>query len=118
MSSTNGGKVRAKNAIIIHSLAGEIRSKIPGFDTWNGTNSKEKCKRKLKSLGGYAETDDDLEDQLINVLEENIKMLSAQIQAENTNYELDRNRRKDQNDSFIKVLHKLTNAVEKIADKL
>lgn len=99
-------------------LAGKNRRKTPGFDKWTGANSKEKCKRKRISLDGYVETDNDLQDQLINVLEENFQMLSAQIQAKTINYERDRNQRKDQNDSLIEVLNKLTDAVVKIADKL
>lgn len=59
-----------------------------------------------------------LQDQLIEVLERNGRMLSAQLEAQNTNFQLDREQRKDQADCLVAVLSKLADALGRIADKL
>ncbi|GAB2280767.1 hypothetical protein Dimus_015393 [Dionaea muscipula] len=59
-----------------------------------------------------------LEDQLIQVLERNGRILNAQLEAQNTNLKLDREERKDHASSLVAVLNKLADALGQIADKL
>ncbi|XAR64334.1 hypothetical protein NMG60_11024636 [Bertholletia excelsa] len=56
--------------------------------------------------------------QLIEVIDKNGRMLSAQLDSHNTNCQLDREQRKDQADSLVAVLNKLADALGRIADKL
>lgn len=56
--------------------------------------------------------------QLIDVLERNGKMLTAQLEAQNNSFQLDREQRKDHADSLVAVLNKLADALGRIADKL
>ncbi|KAG6476930.1 hypothetical protein ZIOFF_066178 [Zingiber officinale] len=56
--------------------------------------------------------------RLIEVLERNSRMLTAQLEAQNLNCQLDRDLRKDQAKSLLDVLGKLADALGKIADKL
>lgn len=59
-----------------------------------------------------------LQNQLIQVLERNGKMLSAQLEAQNINFQLDREQRKDHASNIVAVLDKLADALGRIADKL
>ena len=59
-----------------------------------------------------------MQPQLIEILEKNGKMLTTQLEAQNINFKLDREQRKDQGDSLIVVLNKLADALGRIADKL
>ena len=45
-------------------------------------------------------------------------MLTAQLEAQNINFQLDREQRKDHADGLVTVLNKLANALGKLADKL
>lgn len=54
----------------------------------------------------------------MNVLEKNGKMLTAQLEAQNNNFALDREQRKDNADNLVAVLNKLADALARIADKL
>lgn len=66
------------------------------------------------------ETVEDLNPQirLIEILERNSRILTAQLEAQNINCQLDRDQRKDQSNSLLIVLGKLADALGKIADKL
>ena len=55
---------------------------------------------------------------MVDVLEKNAKMLSAQLESQNVNFQLDREQRKDDVSSLIGVLNKLADALGRIADKL
>lgn len=59
-----------------------------------------------------------LENQLIQVLERNGRMLSAQLDSYNMNMKLDREERKDHSTSLVAVLNKLADSLGRIADKL
>ncbi|GAV72096.1 Myb_DNA-bind_4 domain-containing protein [Cephalotus follicularis] len=75
--------------------------------------------RKRKRLAPYGEEETSiLQSQLIDVLERNGKMLTAQLEAQNTNFQMDRVQRKDHGDSLVAVLNKLAEALGRIADKL
>ena len=56
--------------------------------------------------------------RLIEVFEKNNNVLNAQLEAENTNRQLDRDQRKDYNDNLVSALNKISDALTKIADKL
>lgn len=85
-----------------------------------GSSSREGQKRRRvspeESGGGSGDTN--LQHQLIEILERNSRMLTAQLEAQNMNYQLDRDQRKDQADSLLGVLGKLADAIGRIADKL
>ncbi|KAJ7568902.1 hypothetical protein O6H91_01G052400 [Diphasiastrum complanatum] len=57
-------------------------------------------------------------DQLVALLENNCKVLSEHIEAQNHNNELDRAQRKQQADSLVSVLGKLADALEIISARL
>lgn len=80
-----------------------------------GSTSQGERKRKRLATDGEEET---LQYQLIDVLERNGKMLSAQLEAQNINFQLDREQRKDHASNLVAVLDKLADALGKIADKL
>ena len=85
------------------------------------STSQEGRKRKRFPVpAGEGEEDETvrMQDQLIEVLERNGRMLSAQLEAQNTNFQLDREQRKDQGDCLVAVLSKLADALGRIADKL
>ncbi|KAL7241353.1 hypothetical protein ACSBR2_006883 [Camellia fascicularis] len=81
------------------------------------TTSHEGRKRRQFGANGDEETNT-LQRQLIEVLEKNGKMLCAQLEAQNTNFQLDREQRKDHAASLVTVLNKLADALGRIADKL
>ncbi|XP_065854134.1 trihelix transcription factor ASR3 [Euphorbia lathyris] len=86
--------------------------------------SHDTLKRKRVAADGddettaAATTTTNLEKQLVDVLEKNGKMLTAQLEAQNIGLQLDREQRKDHADSLVAVLNKLADALGKIADKL
>nr|AZL19545.1 transcription factor ASR1 [Diospyros kaki] len=82
-----------------------------------GATSQEGRKKKRFAADGDDETNT-LQSQLIDVLERNGRMLSAQLESHNTNFQLDRAQRKDHQDSLVSVLNKLADALGRIADKL
>ena len=83
-----------------------------------GAISDEGRKRKRLSADGDEETNTTIQYQLMEVLERNSRMLSTQLEAQNNNFHLDREQRKDHVDSLVAVLDKLAGALGRIADKL
>ncbi|CAL5361947.1 unnamed protein product [Camellia sinensis] len=81
------------------------------------TTSHEGRKWRRFGADGDEETNT-LQCQLIEVLEKNGKILCAQLKAQNTNFQLDREQRKDHTGSLVTVLNKLADALGRIADKL
>ncbi|GLT83873.1 hypothetical protein SLE2022_021400 [Rubroshorea leprosula] len=57
-------------------------------------------------------------DPLIKVLKRNGNPLNEQIQAQNTNCQLDRDQRKEHSESLVAAINKLTDALVRIADRL
>uniref|UniRef100_A0A2C9VQE0 Myb-like domain-containing protein n=1 Tax=Manihot esculenta TaxID=3983 RepID=A0A2C9VQE0_MANES len=92
------------------------KQKNPGSTTWMASTSQKEWKRRRLSSNGFE--DNDPADQLIKILERNSNMLSVELEAQNIRYELDRSQRKEHNDSLLGVLHKLTDALVRMADKL
>ncbi|KAF9618965.1 hypothetical protein IFM89_002960 [Coptis chinensis] len=80
-----------------------------------GSPSQEGRKRKRAPS---EDGDMDLQGQLINVLEKSSILLTAQLEAQNMNCQLDRDQRKDQANNLVTVLSKLADALGRIADKL
>ncbi|KAI3686336.1 hypothetical protein L1987_80010 [Smallanthus sonchifolius] len=78
--------------------------------------SKEGFKRRRISIDEHQ--DKNFNNRLIDVLEKNANMLHARIEAENTNGQLDRDQRKDYNDSLVSALNRISDVLTKIADKL
>ncbi|KAJ7945605.1 Trihelix transcription factor ASR3 [Quillaja saponaria] len=62
--------------------------------------------------------EENLQYQLVDILERNGKMLTAQLEAQNTNSQMDREQRKGHADTLVAVLNKLAEALGRIADKL
>ncbi|XP_068666039.1 trihelix transcription factor ASR3-like isoform X2 [Aristolochia californica] len=58
------------------------------------------------------------EQQLISVLEQNSRILTAQLEVQNVNWQLDREQRKEHTDKLIGVLGRLADALGRIADRL
>ncbi|KAK3183247.1 hypothetical protein Dsin_030533 [Dipteronia sinensis] len=73
---------------------------------------------KLRKLALHANEDTNMEDQLIKVLQKNSSMLTAQLEAQNINSQLDRDQRKEQSVSLAAAINNLTDALVKIANKL
>lgn len=78
--------------------------------------SQEGRKRKRIALDGDEEAI--LQEELIGILEKNGKLLTAQLEAQNMNFQLDREQRKHHADGLVAVLNKLADALGRIADKL
>ncbi|KAJ0578498.1 hypothetical protein HanOQP8_Chr05g0196501 [Helianthus annuus] len=78
--------------------------------------SQEGYKRRRVSTEECRENN--FNDRLIDVLEKNANMLNARMEAENTNSQLERDQRRDYNDSLVSALNKISDALTKIADKL
>ncbi|KAF5932828.1 hypothetical protein HYC85_028999 [Camellia sinensis] len=90
---------------------GVTKQKQQGLNFWRGSLSQEGWKRRRLALDGC-------EERFIKVLEKNSNMLNAQLEAQNINYQLDREQRKEQNDSLVGALSKITDALGMIANKL
>ncbi|CAL8993562.1 unnamed protein product [Prunus brigantina] len=81
-----------------------------------GSTSQDR-KRKRFTVDVDEETSN-LQNQLIDVMERNGKVLSDYLHAQNSHSQLDREQRKEHSDSLIAVLNKLADAFMRIAEKL
>jgi len=77
----------------------------------------EGYKRKRLSSDNSEDTADFNED-VINVLRRNSNILKTHLGAQNINSQLARDQQKQQNDSLVAALGRLTDAITKIADKM
>lgn len=82
-----------------------------------GAASQQTRKRKRLVADGDEKTNT-LQSQLLEVLEQNGRMVSEQLESQNTNFQLDREQRRDHVNSLVVVLSKLADALGRIADKL
>ncbi|OMO88783.1 hypothetical protein CCACVL1_08209 [Corchorus capsularis] len=96
---------------------GTTNEKHPTSNPEIGSASQEARKRKRMGNDGDEEMNS-LQYHLIDVLERNGKMLVAQLEAQNTNFQQDREQRRDHADNLVAVLNKLADALGRIADKL
>ncbi|CAL9094363.1 unnamed protein product, partial [Musa acuminata var. zebrina] len=110
-SSQQGG-----NYLICFNYAATTKDKQQDYNPEKGSPLREGQKRRRTSPEGAE--DSDLQNRLIKVLEMNSRMLTAQLEAQNINCQLDRDQRKDQTNSLLAVLGKLADALGRIADKL
>ncbi|CAL9178554.1 unnamed protein product [Musa hybrid cultivar] len=83
-----------------------------------GKSSPSRGGQKRRRTSPDEAEDSDLQSRLIEVLERNSRMLTAQLEAQNMNCQLDRDQRKDQANGLLAVLGKLADALGRIADKL
>lgn len=82
-----------------------------------GSASQQTRKRKRLVADGDEETNT-LQSQLLEVFEQNGRMVSKQLESQNTNFQVDREQRRDHVNSLVVVLSKLADALGRIADKL
>ncbi|KAK1293912.1 hypothetical protein QJS10_CPA16g00824 [Acorus calamus] len=78
---------------------------------------QEAEKRMPISPPDKAVVDHDLQNKLLEVFEQNSRLLTAQLEAQNINCRLDREQRKEQVDGLLGVLNKFADAISRIADK-
>ncbi|KAI3983457.1 hypothetical protein MKX01_038877 [Papaver californicum] len=90
-------------------------------------SSEDGSKRRRRSSpspdrgwGGDVEKDQHINTQehLIKIFEMNNRMLTAQLEAQNLNSQLDREQRTNDTNSLVAVISKLAESISKIADKL
>ncbi|XP_015955734.1 trihelix transcription factor ASR3-like isoform X2 [Arachis duranensis] len=87
----------------------------PGFQR-EGVSQEGHKKRRLSP--GNSEHTTNFNNNIVRVLRRNNNMLKAHLGAQNMNYQLAREHQKEQTDSLVAALGKLTDALSKIADKL
>lgn len=92
--------------------AGEAKEKFPGSIARTGCMIQKGLKRRRLSIDGSEDHN------WAKILERNSIMLSSQLESQNINYQLDRDQRKEQADSLLATLNKLTDALVRIANKL
>ncbi|KAL0429673.1 UNVERIFIED_CONTAM: Trihelix transcription factor A [Sesamum radiatum] len=77
---------------------------------------QEGLKRRRQSSNDHHNVD--VEDLLIKAIERNTNLLNAQLEDQKLKCQLDREQQKEQHNSIITSLSKITDALEKIANKL
>nr|XP_043624335.1 trihelix transcription factor ASR3 [Erigeron canadensis] len=90
----------------------------PAGDKETTPSPKNYQGKKRKRSDIDANEDMSLHNQLIEAMERNGRLLTSQLEIQNTNSQLDREQRKDHADSLFAVLNKLADAMVRIADKL
>ncbi|KAL9170009.1 hypothetical protein ABFS82_04G116700 [Erythranthe guttata] len=88
----------------------------PGPHFNGGSDFQEGAKRRRQSSSDSRNSD--VEDLLVKALERNTNLLNAHFDEQKLNFQLDRDRQNSQHDSLIAALTKVTDALEKIANKL
>lgn len=78
-------------------------------------NPEEEGRKRKRAA---TEVEMSLQHQLIEAMERNGRLLSSQLEIQNTNSQLDREQRKDHANTLFAVLNKLADAMVRIADKL
>lgn len=94
----------------------------PAAETTQSRDEERKRKRPAIDDDADEEEEEDekmpLQNQLIEAMERNGRLLSSQLQIQNTNSQLDRDQRRDHANTLFAVLNKLADAMVRIADKL
>ncbi|MCO5593321.1 hypothetical protein L7F22_047331 [Adiantum nelumboides] len=83
-----------------------------------GTKVGAGRKRKRQPADVPNEETGDFKSQLFSMLQTSSAVLTAHVESQNVNSRLDREQRKEQMESLVGVLHKLADALGKIADRL
>ncbi|KAE8669616.1 hypothetical protein F3Y22_tig00112226pilonHSYRG00008 [Hibiscus syriacus] len=107
-----------QTAIPGNKSRGTTKEKHPTSNPELGSASQDARKRKRMATDGDEETSSSPQYHLINVMERNGKTLVAQLEAQNIDFQRDREQRKDHGDNLVAVLNKLADALGRIADKL
>lgn len=94
-----------------------INEEQPASNPEIGSTSQEGRKRK-RVVNEEEEETTGLQYHLLDALEKNGKLLIAQLETQNNNFQLEREQRKNQADGLLAVLNKLADAVVRIAEKL
>ncbi|WMV25014.1 hypothetical protein MTR67_018399 [Solanum verrucosum] len=81
-------------------------------------SGQEGRKRKKSESDADDEEARSVQHHLVRALERNGKLVSSQLEAQNMQFEQDREQRKDHVDNLVAVLTKLADALGRIADKL
>lgn len=89
--------------------------KQPGSNFWRGSPSQKGAKRRRQSSSEYQNSD--MDNQLIKALERNTDLMNELLKAQNRSLEIDREQRKERHENLMGALTKITDAIEKIADK-
>eukprot|EP00249_Psilotum_nudum_P020742 c27827_g1_i3 orf=289-1356(-) len=92
----------------VHPSARKKRKRPPSV------GESEDFKKHPSSIG----ENDDFNNQLFTMLENNSRVLTAHVESQNINSQLDRNQRKEHAESMVSVLGKLADALAKIAERL
>ncbi|XP_021286200.1 trihelix transcription factor ASR3-like [Herrania umbratica] len=93
-------------------ISGEAKEKDPGSTAGTGSMIQKGLKRRRLSIDGSEDIN------WAKVLERSSNMLSSQLESQNINYQLDRDQRKEQADSLVAALNKLTDVLLRIVNKL
>uniref|UniRef100_A0A803LCE4 Myb/SANT-like DNA-binding domain-containing protein n=1 Tax=Chenopodium quinoa TaxID=63459 RepID=A0A803LCE4_CHEQI len=102
-----------KNFCIPEPISDTPKESRPNFSNWD---SQGKGKRLRLSTDEC--TTNCSEAQILKVLEENNRLLNAQLESHNKNCQLEREQRKQNNNELMSTLSKLTDVLSKIAEKL
>ncbi|KAK6250336.1 hypothetical protein QQP08_011998 [Theobroma cacao] len=102
----------AKTVNTLSPISGEAKEKYPVSTARTGSMIQEGLKRRRLSIDGSEDIN------WAKVLERNSNMLSSQLESQNINYQLDRDQRKEQADSLVAALNKLTDVLLRIVNKL
>ncbi|KAF5741215.1 hypothetical protein HS088_TW10G00211 [Tripterygium wilfordii] len=97
---------------------GAANAKQPASNPEMGSTTSQERRKRRRVVTEVEDGTTNLQNQLIDVLERNGKTLTAQLEAQNTNFQLDREQRKVHADGLVSVLNKLADALGRIADKL
>ncbi|GKV45570.1 hypothetical protein SLEP1_g52638 [Rubroshorea leprosula] len=89
----------------------KVKEKHPTLSEWKRSMTQKGLKHRQSKLD---ECEDGRLDPLIKVLKRNSNPLNEQIQAQNTNCQLDRDQRKEHSESLVATINKLTNALERV----
>ncbi|KAI3720474.1 hypothetical protein L6452_21392 [Arctium lappa] len=84
----------------------------------NPEETHEEGRKRKRPATDINEVETSLQNQLIEAMERNGRLLSSQLEIQNTNSQLDREQRKDHANTLFAVLNKLADAMVRIADKL
>eukprot|EP00250_Pteridium_aquilinum_P016200 c22999_g1_i1 orf=574-1113(-) len=83
-----------------------------------GTKAGTGRKRKRQAVDASNEEMGDFKTHIFSMLQTSSAVLTAHVDSQNVNSRLDREQRKEQMDSLVGVLHKLADALGKIAERL
>jgi hypothetical protein len=104
--------------------AGTSKEKQPGQQGSPTQQQQQQSGQKRQRTGSDAsepreESMADLQgNKLLEILDQNSRMVAAQLEAQNVNSERDREQRREQANSLAVVLGRLADALGRIADKL